>query len=425
MYISLRTTTIIYKAALGFLSVLGAWVSFATFGSAAWRVFLTWILIISAIYYILSALVFMLNKKRRANDTPCPMLEGMIIVSLVLCGVTAVACFASEIEHPMITGLMAALVYVTLPILAVGGWLLFSKKGAWHLISPFYWLALPLTYVGFILFSTEVSSANLDLPYPLPFLDYQNYDLANLFTWLLFFAVIILVFSYTLVVIDAIMGGQVAKNIVLPHIKTLQTEPATTQHIATESDDKPIIAEPIIHDPDSQSNSNDKPKNNHHASQKSGHKSGRINDFSKNDTGHRSSRSDTAQATQSAKKPQSTKNAQQSTATNIKNNIKTTDGIKPSPKKKPVNTEALNDENKTKVHVENNSKDSSKDDSKPNPSQPKRVEDVEYRKRDMQDIRRPSVKPKQSKSQSSTEAREVSVDDIDNLSSSKPQKVKE
>ncbi len=424
MYISLRTTTIIYKAALGFLSVLGVWVSFATFDSAAWRVFLTWILIISAIYYIMSTLIFLLNKKRRASDTPCPMLEGMIIVSLVLCGVTAVTCFANEIEHPMITGLMAALVYVTLPILTIGGWLLFSKKGAWHLISPFYWLALPLTYVGFILFSAEVSSANLDMPYPLPFLDYQNYDLANLFTWLLFFAVIILVFSYVLVVIDVIMGGQVAKNIVLPRIKTLQAEPAATQHVETESNDEPIVAEPIIRSSNSQSNPDDKPKTGHQASKKSDHKSEHVNDFSKNGASRKSPRPDATQAAQSAKNPQAAKNAQQPTATNnIKNNnnIKTTDGIKPSPKKKPANTEVLNNNNKTEVRIDNGSKE----DFKTNPSQPKRVEDVEYRKRDMQDVRRPSVKTKQPKSQPSTEAREVSVDDMDDLLSSKPQKVKE
>lgn len=326
MYIPLRTITVIYRAALSFLAALGAWVSFATFGASAWRVFITWVLLIATIYYGVSAIMLILNKKRRPNDTPCPMLEGMLIVSLVLCGVVATVCFAQEIDHPMITNLMAALIYVTLPILAFGGWLLFSRKGAWRMVSPFYWLALPLTYAGFILFSVEISSPSIEIPYPLPFFDYRNNDLFNFFSWMFLFAVVILLFGYIMVVLDMVMSGKIAKYIVLPRIKTVPAVSAVPNpDTQSSSKEEPIIAEPIIRktEPTTQKNTTQK------------------------------STPTSAQTFTQAK-------------------TQTTDGIKRPQKKKSTN----NTTKKPKKDKQN------KAPSTPPPSQPKRVEDVEYRKRE-------------------------------------------
>lgn len=261
MQIHNKASAVLYKALLGILASVSAWVSFQTLGLSAWRLFSTSILIIAALYYLISALILAIDRKREARDIPCPMLEGALIVSFVLTSVTVVALRAANVALPGLDGWSAALVYFILPALVLFDWSFLVKKGLWRPVDPFYWLAFPTIYVAAILFSAEFLPATTNLRYPLPFLDYANGDFANLLSWLALIAVLILIFSYILVILDFILSGELAKHIVLPKIKTVVVSESTNNAPQTDSvsQDAPspevITAKPIQTKPHSANNS--------------------------------------------------------------------------------------------------------------------------------------------------------------------------
>lgn len=238
MYIQNKLVSAFYKLLLGFISLGGFWATLALFGLTAWRLFSTWALLIGAVYFCLSALIIALSSKRPAGDIPCAMLEGMLIVAFAIQGVTAVACAINDEYLPGLGGAMAILAYYILPILTLLDWCIFNKKGQWRPVDPFYWLALPLAYSAMILFTANILPSSTTLLYPVAFLDYNTYGLPEMFSWLVLLGLLILVFGYILLLLDAFMGGIISQHIVLPRIRTVVVDetgsPETTSEEQSE-----------------------------------------------------------------------------------------------------------------------------------------------------------------------------------------------
>lgn len=196
---------------MAILAGFGAWMYFDSFGLSAWRIFATYALLMTAIYFGILAIIGLATKERRKQIVSSSMIEGVLIISLLTVSVTTFVF------------MIPALSYVTLPVLVIADWAIFMPKGRWQGIYPFYWLAVPTIYAAVILFTAELW-LDLDLRYPLGFLDYRVYDISRMIWTLIFYAVCILIVGYGFYAIDALVSGKVGKHIVLPKIKLVEVE---------------------------------------------------------------------------------------------------------------------------------------------------------------------------------------------------------
>lgn len=230
MYIQNKPASALYKMFIGVLAVVGFWLSVGEFGSSAWRLFSTYVTLVAAVYFLLSAITIALSKKRGAGQIPCPMLEGMLIVCFSLLCVVTTVCHLSEVAFPGAGGWHASLIYFVLPFLVLSDWALFTKKGQWHIGYPFYWLAPALSYAALIILTASSFSAGDPLQYPVSFLNFYDNGLVEMVEWVILIAMLMLVCGYVLLLIDYAASGEISKHIVLPHVKTivLEDEPTPT-----------------------------------------------------------------------------------------------------------------------------------------------------------------------------------------------------
>lgn len=215
MYIENRAASALFKLLIGLLSVIGFWATILSLGASASRLLSTWVLAVSAIYFLIAATVIMFSKKRNSGDTPCATIEGGILINFLLCGVTAICLIMSGEHFPGLSGWPMPLIYATLPILVVCDWAIFNRKGRWHYADPCYWLALPAIYVGYIIYSAEWASSTMPLRYPFTFLNYNEIGIWQFLIWLAVFAASILLAGYIFFVIDFALSGRLAKHIVM------------------------------------------------------------------------------------------------------------------------------------------------------------------------------------------------------------------
>lgn len=237
MYIHHKLSALLYKLLVALLCSFGAWLTFETFGLTAWRVFVTYPLIVGAIYFLVSAIMAFWNYGQQKSGF-CAMLEGALIIGFLTSSITVMVCYNFDWSHPSLQGAAAALVYATLPILVTCDYFLFVPKGHWQPIYPFYWLAFPIIYASMMVLTAEDLPVNTPWLYPLEFLNYKTGNFALLVQWFVFYSVAILIVGYILYVLDALMGGKVGKYIVLPRIKLVEIEdanPARTKPKSTKA----------------------------------------------------------------------------------------------------------------------------------------------------------------------------------------------
>lgn len=224
MYIQNKPASALYKMFIGILAVVGFWLSLHEFGLSAWRLFSTSILLLAAVYYLLSALVLALSRKRSAGQPPCPMLEGLIIVSTTFLCVTTVICHLRDVTFIGAGGWHASLIYFVLPFLALTDWIIFAKKGQWRLVEPFYWLAPMIIYAALIILTAISMPEDAKFRYPVSFLNFYENGLPEMLEWFVLIALLVLIYGFALYLVDCAISGKIAKHIVLPRVKTVVLE---------------------------------------------------------------------------------------------------------------------------------------------------------------------------------------------------------
>lgn len=218
MFIRNRLASALFKLVLGLTSSLALFLVFVECGTSAGRLFSTWVLLISAVYFLLAA-IFTLNRKISTGNVLCPLVEGSILASFLLAGIIEIVSVATHTATSGPTGMTMALIYATLPILVLCDWLLFVKKGQFKLRDPLYWLALPAFYVGYIIFTAELMPADAALRYPVSFLDYAEIGIAEMCSQLICIAVLFLIGGYILYMVDFATSGELSKHIVMIHLR--------------------------------------------------------------------------------------------------------------------------------------------------------------------------------------------------------------
>lgn len=238
MYIKSRTANIVYKLIIGILAGIGLALEFATFGQPAWRLFATWFLLFTTIYYIVSALIFAIAKKRQSSKTLCPMLQGAILIAGIFLLTARLISWCGDFYLPGAGGLGSSLIEFLLPILVFCDWLVFSQKGFWRTVEPWYWLAFPALYFCFIMLTALVLPSASVLRYPYDFLDFSAVGFDTMCWSLGIIALLILVFGYLCVTLDFALSGKLGQHVVLPKIKVMVIEEEAPDAVEDTEDKK-------------------------------------------------------------------------------------------------------------------------------------------------------------------------------------------
>lgn len=224
MYIKTRIVTAVFRLSISVLSVFASWLLFHIFGSGAWRLFPTWIMLMAAVYYFCLAFFPVFSKRRDSGRIFCPTLQGAIVVSGMVLAIFRLVFNLIGVKVVGLEGIGLILVNFVLPAMFFLDWILFTKKGRLRAVDPFYWLALLVCYGAWILLSAEFMNTDAALRYPYDFLDFNTIGIDFMLTWFAAIAIVTLALSYICVALDFAMSGNLAKYVVLPHIKTIVIE---------------------------------------------------------------------------------------------------------------------------------------------------------------------------------------------------------
>lgn len=221
MYIHHRPAAAIFRLAIGALATIGVGLQFVTLGDAAWRLFSTWVMILTAIYYIVLSLISALRTRRSLGKQNSPIFEGALITanSMILIGVI---CFLNlGWSVPGVNGVGGILVHFIIPLMTLLDYALFCRKGRFQFVYPFDWLVLPIVFSALILISALNRNNTIQLAIPYPFLDYATLGFENFAISLTIIALLVLIFGYSLFLVDFALSGKLAKRIVLPKLKAV------------------------------------------------------------------------------------------------------------------------------------------------------------------------------------------------------------
>lgn len=219
MYVKCRPIVALYREIIGLLALVASWSLFVMMGASAWRLFMTWALILASIYYIFSGFLTIIMVKWR--DYGWTMLPTWQLATIIALGLVLVEKIIGQ-ATPLVFGNVAILIQIILPCLVLLDWLCFSKKGAFRLIDPWYALALPACYAAWITLSAP--ETKLTPSYPYVIFDFNAVPVSTFIWWLIFMMVSLLLASYIIYIVDFMMSGKVSRYIVMPKIKLVEIE---------------------------------------------------------------------------------------------------------------------------------------------------------------------------------------------------------
>lgn len=218
MYIHYRPASACYKLAISIVATILIWCIFASFGWSALRLFPVWVLLLTSAYYLVNAAFIGFNQRRDPGRLLCPMLEGMLIVSYFFMLGMAAASYFLQFSLPLLNSIIVGIICGIMPVMTLLDWILFSKKGRWHVMGPFYWLALPVCYAATMIFTASFLPNTDVLKYPLAMFNYVAFDPLTALWCAILISIIVLIAGYALYLIDFTISGQLAKKVVLPHL---------------------------------------------------------------------------------------------------------------------------------------------------------------------------------------------------------------
>ncbi len=224
MYIKLKPVAAFYKLLIGAFALVLEWCLLTQYGLTALRLFPTWVLFITAIYFLSSALTIALSQHKFRGKNLCPVIEGMIIMAFLLMGGIALAAYQYQFYLPSLPQWQVWAICLVLPVLILLDWSLFVKKGRWSIMMPFYGLALPTSYVAAMILTAEMMPSTTELLYPLEAFSLRDFGAWLSIRYAAVITIVLLIFGYILYIVDFGLSGKLAKHIVLPHLKVVDLD---------------------------------------------------------------------------------------------------------------------------------------------------------------------------------------------------------
>ena len=185
MYIANRPLSAGYKIFAALIAWVSLWLLVRDYQGSSVQFFATFVALLSGVYFLAAAFKVLFGHRHHPWRAFCPVWHGALLLSALLVLTTQVVASAfptAAILTPTgVGGLIASLV---LPLLIIFDWALFSAKGHWRLIDPWYWLCLPLIYlaINYLIIGATVSSE--PLVYPYGFLDYLALGVIPTLIWI-------------------------------------------------------------------------------------------------------------------------------------------------------------------------------------------------------------------------------------------------
>lgn len=185
MYIANRPLSAGYKILIALIAWVSLWFLVRDYQGSSVQFFATFVALLSGVYFLAAAFKVLFGHRHHPWRAFCPVWHGALLLSALLVLTTQVVASAfpaAAILTPTgVGGLIASLV---LPLLIIFDWALFSAKGHWRLIDPWYWLCLPLIYlaINYLIIGATVSSE--PLVYPYGFLDYLALGVIPTLIWI-------------------------------------------------------------------------------------------------------------------------------------------------------------------------------------------------------------------------------------------------
>lgn len=185
MYIANRPLSAGYKIFTALIAWVSLWFLVRDYQGSSVQFLATFVALLSGVYFLAAAFKVLFGHRHHPWRAFCPVWHGALLLGALLVLTTQVVASAfpdAVILTPTgVGGLIASLV---LPLLIIFDWALFSAKGHWRLIDPWYWLCLPLIYlaINYLIIGATVSSE--PLVYPYGFLDYLTLGVIPTLIWI-------------------------------------------------------------------------------------------------------------------------------------------------------------------------------------------------------------------------------------------------
>lgn len=218
MQITRKTCSIILKIFIACLAGIGAWSEFNTWGTQAWRLFDTYIMLAVTIYYFMSA-GFLFFNRRQVNETVMPGFAALLVLNCLLILISAAAFGLSDTTFPTADGFSSAIICGVVPILVLVDWLFFCQKGRLRLIDPFYWLAPVVIYACLIVTTASMMPNMVILRLPYEMMNYYEIGIDMMVLWGLVILALMLIAGYIIYCLDFTLSGNLSKHIVMPKLK--------------------------------------------------------------------------------------------------------------------------------------------------------------------------------------------------------------
>ena len=185
MYIANRPLSAGYKIFTALIAWVSLWFLVRDYQGSSVQFLATFVALLSGVYFLAAAFKVLFGHRHHPWRAFCPVWHGALLLGALLVLTTQVVASAfpdAVILTPIgVGGLIASLV---LPLLIIFDWALFSAKGHWRLIDPWYWLCLPLVYlaINYLIIGATVSTE--PLVYPYGFLDYLALGVIPTLIWI-------------------------------------------------------------------------------------------------------------------------------------------------------------------------------------------------------------------------------------------------
>lgn len=236
MYIANRPLSAGYKIFTALIAWVSLWFLVRDYQGSSVQFLATFVALLSGVYFLAAAFKVLFGHRHHPWRAFCPVWHGALLLGALLVLTTQVVASAfpaAAILTPTgVGGLIASLV---LPLLIIFDWVLFSAKGHWRLIDPWYWLCLPLVYlaINYLIIGATVSSE--PLVYPYGFLDYLTLGVIPTLIWIGGIMVGCLVLGFLLAGSDRAFRSRATTTSAKPTTKAAISVPAEAPTAATTS----------------------------------------------------------------------------------------------------------------------------------------------------------------------------------------------
>lgn len=187
MHVKNKPLSIAYKlilaagAAAGVLIQLGVFEG--SFRPGMFRYFTVLSNTLSVVYFA-GAVAFLWRGYSRERTTWLPTLKGIALMSTTVTMLVAHFMLRLSFSPGSLFGLSVIVAHYAVPLMAIGDWLLFDRKGLMKPASPLIWMSGPAAYFIYAMIAARIGEGiGFNSRYPYPFMDVDNIGLGRvLFT---------------------------------------------------------------------------------------------------------------------------------------------------------------------------------------------------------------------------------------------------